>query len=346
MSKRNTSNLVAGLTSGGGLSRLNALAGNAAATKKPRHSDEAKSDEAGYAVYSPDVSYEVGDHVLMPLDVLAEHAWNPRFFFPESAFQELVRSLATTGLQTAIQVYPKNQEGKYVLKSGHRRLRAFRVLGYATIKVEVVAPTGDVLKDYRDAREINRMHRSHTHFDDAIRFKQFLDEKVVAEQKDLAVLLGITDAELSKHLSVGSLPLAALETMAENLPNFGLTSSYLLYRYWVKAEKDDDSLLKLVKRVIEGKISTRQLEQMIADQRSGQQDKRREHALSRASFKGFATGELKAFDGKLTLKLEKMGNDKRDVLFRKLLAVFEEVGLDVNGAPDSSQGKEPAESAT
>lgn len=335
-SKKDVGSLVSGLqSSASGLTRLQRLAGSERPAERlkvvPVNRPSANDAEAGFQAYEPNSVYEPGDRVMLPLQLIVENPLNPRAFFGETALQALVNSIVQAGLQTAIQVYPRNENGEYVLKSGHRRVRAMKVLGQPVIKAEVVAHSGDPLRDYREAREINREHKSHTHIDDAVRFQQLLAEGVVAEQRQLAEMLGVTDADVSKHLSIATLPRDALQQMAEYPAQCGFTASYLLYRYWATAGNDDEALLKLVKRVTEGKVSTRQLEQLVSAQKAPQGEKRREHAFSRAELGGFARGELKAFDGKLTLKLENMPNEKRDALFRSLLSVFEDAGLNVGG---------------
>lgn len=337
-SKKNPMAFVQNLQSTPALSRVQRLA-ESSNSKSPEERTQASkangqpSAEPGYLQYEQAEVYEPGQRVLIPEDLVGDHPLNPRAFFSETALQELVKSIAKTGLQTAVQVYPRNEEGKYVLKSGHRRTRALRLLGHKFIKAEVVAPTGDTLRDYREAREINREHKSHTHIDDAVRFKQLLEEGLVKEQKQLADMLGINQVEVSRHLSIASLPPEALEKMAEYPTQCSFTASYLLYRYWAETKQDNEALQKLIKRVIDGKVSTRQLEQVIASLKDNPSpEKKREHALSRAEFGGFAKGELKAFEGKLTLQLESIPADKRDELFRALIELFQGQGLTVGGA--------------
>jgi ParB/RepB/Spo0J family partition protein len=332
--KKNVASLVAGLQSTA-VSRMQLLAGNRPDKAEPlsgiRRAPGGRA-EPGYEDYASGSAYEPGDRVLLPLEHIAENPRNPRVFFAAEAMQDLVKSVAKAGVQSAVQVYPRDEQGKYVLKSGHRRTRAVRLLGHRTVKAEVVAFSGDALQDYREAREINREHKSQGLLDDAVRFKQLLEDKDVADQQALASMLGITDAEVSKHLSIGTLPLVALQEMSESPAQCGLTASYLLYRFWTTSGKDDDALLRLVRRVVAGKVTTRQLEQLVQQQKPGLQERKREHAYSRVEVTGYASGELKAFEGKLTLKLENLANDKRDALFRRIVKAFEEAGLATGGA--------------
>lgn len=338
--KKNLGSMVSGLQSNAGMSRLQQLA-RGTPGEPPVSSEPAQRKEsvAGYQTYSPIVQYEPGDHVLLPLDLLAEDERNPRVFYPEADMQKLKASMAQYGQLQAIQVYPKDASGKFHIKSGHRRSRVLKHASWGTtVKAEIVAHSGDVLRDYRDAREINIGHKSHTHLDDAVRFKEFLDSGEVKDQQTLASAVGMADSEVSKLLSIATMPRAALELMAESSANCGLVASYLLFRFWTVTNNDQEALMRLIRRVVDGKVTTRQLEQLVKEQKATDGDKRRMHAFSRAAISGFAKGELKAFEGKLTLTLEKMPNEKRDALFHRIVKVFEESGLEVGGMAAVNDG--------
>jgi len=331
--KRSPASMVHGLeanTAKSSMSRVQELSSRASPPNRVNFA-ASQSSEPGFAAYSGDTSYSPGARVMLPVELLEENPRNPRVFYSEAGLQKLISSIARSGVLTAVQVYPA-ENGRYRLKSGHRRVRSVRQLGQTAIKAEVVPLSGDVLQDYREAREINQEHRSHTHFDDAVRFQQMVGEGI--EQQTIATLLGLTETDISKHLSIGGLPRDVLEEMAENISNFGFTSAYLLYRYWSVLEKDDDALRKLVKKVIEGKLSTRQLEQLVKAQKPAGQavPARRAQAFSRAEVRGYGTGELKTFEGKLVLHLERLDDERRDVLFGRILALFKEEGLEVGAS--------------
>lgn len=332
-SKRSPASMVHGLETSAAkssMSRLQELSTRAAAPARVSQGS-GKSSEPGFEAHVPHTDYLPGARILLPVDLLDENPHNPRVFYSDAGLQKLIKSIARSGVLTAVQVYPA-ENGRYRLKSGHCRVRSVKQLGQTVIKAEVVPLSGDALQDYREAREINQEHRSHTHFDDAIRFQQLVSEGT--GQHVIASLLGLTEVDVSKHLSIGGLPRDVLEAMAENISSFGFTSSYLIYRYWSTTGKDDDALRRLVKKVVEGKLSTRQLEQMVKEQKPAGSTggPKRAQAFSRAELRGYGTGELKAFEGKLVLHLEKLENEKRDVLFGRILALFKEEGLEVGAA--------------
>lgn len=290
------------------------------------------SEAPGYLDYLPGLVLAVGQRVLLPLELVCDNPANPRVFYPEEEFRELKESLAQNGQQTAAQVYPCGPDGTYMLKSGHRRVRALRALGRKEVRAEVVAATDDFFKAYREARDINRQHQSHTHFDDAVRFQEFLDAGHVPHQKALSERLGVAEAVVSKCLSISKLPRDALAFMAEHSGTFGLSGAYSAYRFWVVSREDESALMRALTKMVDGSLSARQLEQMASGAKEVPSAKRRAQAMSRAQIKGAGKGELKAFEGKLLLKLEGLQSDVRDDLFGRILAAFRDAGLSVDAA--------------
>jgi ParB/RepB/Spo0J family partition protein len=291
-----------------------------------------ENDTAGYLRYGPNSSYSVGDRITLPLNKVIENPINPRVFYIDGQMSSLVKSIAQHGLLTPVQVYPADEDGNFMLKSGHRRTRSLKFLNRQFVTVEVVPAQDNALTAYKEARDINVEQRSQTHFDDGVRFTQFLNDGVASGQRQLAESMGIPEAEISKCLSIAGLPTDILQAMAEHVECFGLTSAYTVYRFWSKTEKDSPRTLKLVHRVIEGRMSNRQLESLVKDSVNMPPGKRRDRALSRAEVSGLGAGELKAFEGKLTLDLNNLQDESRDLIFRKIITLFKELGLGVDTA--------------
>jgi ParB family transcriptional regulator, chromosome partitioning protein len=294
--------------------------------------------EAGFPPYSTGTAYPVGARMALPLELIDENPLNPRIFFSEKEMQSLFGSIAKSGQLTTIQVYPQEPNGRFKLKSGHRRCRTLRALGKTFAKVEVVEPIVEVLGAYKQARDINVQHKAQTHFDDAIRFQELLDGEHAKSQSALAISLNIPEAEVSKCLNIGRLPRECLELMAENVQYFGMTAAYLIYQYWRSNDERADVTLALIQRVLAGKFSVRQLDSLV---KQGSQTTalkgKREFALSRAVISGEGRGALKAFEGKLTLNLEDLPDDKRDTLFRIIVQALEGAGLSIEAGVSSGQ---------
>jgi ParB family chromosome partitioning protein len=296
----------------------------------------------GYLEFQEGVAYPPGSRIWLPLTKTKEHPRNPRYFYfdEDSDWKSLLRSLATHGQLEPAQAYEIDELGAFPLKSGHRRRRMLSSLGKTHIAVEIVAPSKSALDDYVQARALNVEHKVQSHFDDAIRFKELLDEGVAPDAQSLALALGIPKSEMSKSLSIAELPHAVIEQLAKNLRNFGLSAAYLIFSYWKKVERDEELTMALVNRAILHEWSVRTLEGMVKEHSSTTNisRKKRESALSRVELSGTGTGELKAFDGRISLEIGTLTDEKRNQIFSKIVEVFKNVGIIVDeGVPRMSE---------
>jgi ParB-like chromosome segregation protein Spo0J len=294
-------------------------------------------DIRGYQVYSEGVVYNPGDRVLMPMSVLEINPRNPRVFLVESKGKELVASIATNGQMECGLAYQVGANGKFRLKSGHRRQWALDTLNCEYMKIEIVARNPNELEEYRQARALNTDHQSQTHIDDALRFAELIQEGIAADQTALAVALKVSKPDMSKSLSIAEMPRLLLEPMAEHIESFGMSSAYAVYRYWAQTNHDEDRTLALIKKVIDGRLSVRALEAMVKEVTGGRERAvaRREHAVARSVFSGTGQGELKVYAaGKLTLELNNLDPERRDAVYTRIVDVFKELGLVAeSGAP-------------
>lgn len=298
--------------------------------KLPREDDPV---EQGFATYDPSEAYPPGSRILLPIDRIVENPRNPRVFMSDNGNQTLAHSLASMGQLTAVQVYPADSEGVFMLKSGHRRRVALLSLSRTHIKAEVVV-RGETIEEYKQARALNIEHKTHTHIDDAVRFKEMLDSGEVKDNRRLSEYLGISESEISKLKSIAEIPQELLRVMAENIDNFGVSASYLIYQYWAKYGAE--LAAQLIEKVINKKMSVRQLDAWIkaTEASSPRADKKRERALSRAEIRGCFTGEVKAFEGKLVMELVTSDEISRDSLFRKIIELLEQ---DANTRVDAAK---------
>lgn len=332
MSKKpNSADFVKELTSSAAhaspaLSRLTRLADGASLQ------DSSTTHEGAFPPHKEGHVYRPGDRVSLPLTLIADNPRNPRVFFVESDLVELKASIASEGQLTPVQVLPADAQGRFVLRSGHRRVRALKQLGRLFAQTEVVAPALTALDEYRQARAINVQHRSHSLFDDALRFQELLEQQVVRTQAELAEMAGMRPSELSKLLSIAELGAELLEQMASRPAAFGLSIAYLVYGYWKAHDRSLSHAALLVKRIATDELSVREVARLVAQASSRTADApilRRGRALSRATLEGPGRGELKVFEGKLNLQVEGIEAAARDALFRRMVKLFEDSGFGV-----------------
>jgi ParB family chromosome partitioning protein len=118
--------------------------------------------------------------------------------------EELANSMLEEGQQTPIIVYPKNEQGKYVIQKGERRWRALRVAGIETIDIIVNDKVQSEL-DETAGELIENIQRDNLEpMEIAYALKKFADEGW--KQADIAKRLGKTAVFVSTHLSLLKLP--------------------------------------------------------------------------------------------------------------------------------------------
>ena len=302
-------------------------------TSSPTHIAQSQThslDNEGYLEYDASRVYAPGDRIKLPLRLVVSDKLDPRYFaLDNDSYKSLLTSLAAQGQLQAAQVYPA-VDGRFSLKSGGRRTRGLKQLGEEFIKVEVVKHSSSPWQDYKEARTLNVEQKEQSHIDDALRWKQLIEDSVIASARELCSELNLNEGEVSKSLSIATLPLPVLEKMAYNIASFGLTAAYLVFQYWKTTEYNQEITLKLVSKVAAESWSVRKLEAFVKnkDSEGSSAAKKRGHALHRAELntdKG--QGELKAFKGKVTLEVAHISDELRDALYDRLEEVALEFGL-------------------
>lgn len=302
---------------------------------------ERSEGTVGYIPYREGMVIRAGMHLELPLSMLKEHPNNPRTFYTDEALDEMVRSLQRDGQMLAIQVYPPEAPGEPCpIKEGHTRWHASGVLRWATVRVDVLPPPTDALLEFRQAREVNKRRRNLTVFDDALRFKQILEEHSL-KVKDLEVFLDEKPPYISKTQTIVELPRDLIDRMQENRGLFGLTMAYNVALYFKRFGLEKTGIV--IDRICAGELTSRQLERMVSRKQPdtepaqdgvelGQSpdggEIRRSRPVRLAQVKGGGKGELKLFPkGRLELKVVLANIEHEQVLFEQLREVFLQHGL-------------------
>lgn len=302
-------------------------------------------DPGAYRPYVPGMPVRVGDRLAVPLEMVRPNAMNPRVFYFDEDIRDRSISLANDGQLQAVQAYPPSDDGIFELHDGETRWRSLKLVGHQSVELEIVARDPNPLVRFKQARTLNTQRKSQTVFDDAVRFCDLLSQRLVKGNVELATVFGLQEVYVSKVLSIGEMPRSVLERMAHNAEYFGIANAYAMYQYWVAQGRDNQALEKLVNKVIEGKLSVRDVKQLL-DQSArpaasvGRPARKRERPLSRAEIRSGARGELKAFpDGKLQLELSEIPEPSRALLFARILQLFDECGMkyeSVGASPDAT----------
>ncbi|EAB9607389.1 MULTISPECIES: ParB/RepB/Spo0J family partition protein [Gammaproteobacteria] len=118
--------------------------------------------------------------------------------------EDLAATLLTEGQQSPIIVFPKNEDGKYVIQKGERRWRACKHAGIETIDLVINDKVQNPLDETAGELIENIQRDDLTPVEIAEALNLFVDEGW--KQKDIADRLGKNISFVSTHLSLLKLP--------------------------------------------------------------------------------------------------------------------------------------------
>ena len=124
----------------------------------------------------------------------------PRMVFDPETLESLAASIARSGLQQPILVRETEEKGRYVLVAGERRLRAHVILGRKTIAAIITQGQPE------EVALIENVQRVDLDAVDIARGVSRLMERHGYTQAAAGIVIGCTEAEVSRRLSVLRLP--------------------------------------------------------------------------------------------------------------------------------------------
>lgn len=203
--------------------------------------------------------YEVGSTYEIPVLKLVANPQNARKLpQPGHKLDELARSLsvqqhvAANGFVTP--------EGEVMLIDGHRRHAAAKSVGLKTLRVEIRPAPENNRELYLASRAANLEREPQGILDDALMFKQLLEQGVFENQLVLSEALGIEKGELSRILALNKLSLKVMQYINEHPSLVNLHMLNSLRQYQELAGEEETRLL--VDRIIRDGISAREVERL------------------------------------------------------------------------------------
>ncbi len=295
-----------------------------ASKQAPQGSTPANSaDESPqYQAWRITQNYQPGQVIELPLKALKPSPFNPRYFYLKSSIAELAVNLAKQGQQQAIHTIPDYDEpGTYFVSDGGRRVRALKEANKDCVKAIVLdLPIG--IQSYKLGYDLNVQRDSQTVFDNAIVWKQFLEQKYFHSQKDLAEHLGLDESTVAVALSIGKLPEAVMHEMVARPDRFGSNMAYQVGRY--HTARGTDATLRLINKILADDLSTRQVADIVKGRASMPETTKsstRQRYAQRLEIQlgGTSIGDLKSYgDDRLELRLRGLPKEKRDEILQQL----------------------------
>lgn len=237
------------------------------------------------------------------------------FLGNDPKFIELKESLRVNGQEHPIRVRPLSgaPDADFEIVSGHRRHRACLALdaelegGFpllALLDGKASEARDLVLKMYRENEERSDLSA----YEKGMMFRQWLSVSVFADQAELAVAIGVSDATVTKHLQIAELPpsiLAAFEDPRDIAVRWSHDLVKALKTNLVKAEEIAERLINTSPRPAANAV-VRALVAAGESSRESRGSASREQAVK---IDGRVALRLQRRDGHLTLKFYQL--DKR-----------------------------------
>lgn len=262
----------------------------------------------------------------IPLAQLHDNPLNARRIYDPATVQERAASIATHGQKTPGLAAPDpSRPGHYILIDGHYRKRALASAGKTEMECFIESDLSD-LDFYRLSFLLNEQRSDQSALDNAIAWRQLLDEGKVQKEEEICELTGMSAGTVNKTLALLKLPESVLNAMRERPSAIGIATGYELTLYYKLAGEDRTRELAL--RVMNDGLSSREVETIRKQAQEGKSRKVKE--ISRQykirTSDGELLGTIKEWDsGRVVLDVQLGERDAREALVEALKARF---GLD------------------
>ena len=238
--------------------------------------------------------------VHVPLSKVRSNPLNPRAVYTNAAVDEMAVSLSQHGQRIAALGYLED-DGQVVLIEGETRLRGARAAGLETLRIELRPKPASDRELYESARAANVERRDQTPLDDALRWKELLSRKIYPNQTTLAKALGLGEDQVSRTLSLATLPPRLIFSVAENPELLTLRMLNALREFY--EQQGEEETLELIHQAAKEGLGAREV---IARRKAATKGpiNRPRSVRDPVEFNN-AKGEIKTFndDGRLELVL-------------------------------------------
>jgi ParB family chromosome partitioning protein len=197
------------------------------------------------------------NEVIVQLDLkkIKPNSDQPRTLFDKKAMNDLISSIKEHGILQPIIV--KRIGSLYMLVAGERRLRAAKALNFSTIP--------GIVRDYNSihlselALIENLQREDLTPIEEAIAFQTTISRLSITHE-ELAKKIGKSRTYITNMLGLLHLPASVIESVNHGIITMGHARA-------LSKIKDQTKILKLHERIIKEKLSVRDLESIIRNEK-------------------------------------------------------------------------------
>ena len=166
----------------------------------------------GLEALIPQGTPELGEYAKVPVENIAPNPQQPRNAFDSDALSSLAASVHEVGILQPLVVRPAEQEGRYVLIAGERRLRAAKEVGLS--EVPVVIRHVDDRSSLTEALIENVQRQDLSPLEEAAAYEQLLEDFGLTHQ-DVGDRVGKSRSAVTNALRLLTLP-ASIQGLLEH----------------------------------------------------------------------------------------------------------------------------------
>jgi ParB family chromosome partitioning protein len=186
------------------------------------------------------------------VDLIGPNPFQPRTHFDEKELMELASSIREHGIIQPITLRKVGQH-RYELISGERRLKASIVAGLTEIPAYIRLANDEQMLEMALVENIQREDLNPLEI--AISFQRLLDECRI-RQEDLSQKVGKDRSTISNYIRLLKLPGEIQVAVRDNLITMGHARALINV-------PDEQTQLTLLKRILERKLSVREVEELV-----------------------------------------------------------------------------------
>ncbi|WP_434414663.1 ParB/RepB/Spo0J family partition protein [symbiont of Argiope bruennichi] len=215
----------------------------------------------------------------------------PRKIFDQKKIEELAESIKLYGLIAPIIL--KKEQDKYFIIAGERRFRAVKLLKKRTIKAIVFEEKNEYIGETAIIENIQRENLNS--LEEAIAYKKILEEKNLTHDQ-ISKKFAKSRAYITNVLRILNLPQETQKLVLENKISQGHAKALL-------SLKDHDLIKKISKRIINEKLSVRNVENIVNGYKLQENKKLVEN--KKENFSYYSKKLKKLLDTKVTIRQNK-----------------------------------------
>src|ERR1700722_666907 len=191
--------------------------------------------------------------INLALTSIDKNPFQTRYVGKDDALEELADSIKASGVLQPIVVRPAEEDGRYVLILGERRLHASKLAGKDTIPAIVRRVSEQQAAEMTIIENLQRQDLSALEQAEAFRV---LSEEFHLTQAQIGERIGLSRESVSNYMRLLRLPVRAMERLAKNEISFATAKELL------KLE-NPDLIVKTADRIVERGMTFDQVERLV-----------------------------------------------------------------------------------